>query len=130
MKKKNKKGLFVLAIAIISMVAMITLQANAVSSAKLDGIEYSSKDISEEKLEQIAKAIYGVYDGTPITSHNILCIFGHSTQTGTIQTTEHNYYTTVPKCKETLTRIEYCTRNNCDYFVTNGQIVNRVPCHY
>ena len=126
--KKNKKVLFILAISIISATMLTVLQTTAVSDSKIGRIEYSSEDIPKEKLEQIVKAIYGV-DGETEPSRNLLCIFGHNKATGTITTTEHYYYSTYPRCKETNTRVEYCTRSGCDYFTTTGQTINRVGCH-
>jgi len=129
MKKTSKKFLLLLMIAIIGTVILMTLQATAVSSDKLDIIEYSSEDISAEKLEQIVKSMCGISDEKSIEKGNVLCIFGHSKATGVIKTTEHNYYSTAPRCKETISNVEYCTRSGCDYFVTTGQTTFRVGCH-
>ena len=129
MKKTNGKILLILSIAIISATMLTSLQANAVSNVDIFNIEYSSKDIPTDKLEKIVKTVYGIYDGTGITSRSILCIFGHSIKTGSIQTTEHNYYATAPRCKETNARVEYCTRSNCDYFTITDQAVSRTGCH-
>ena len=126
--KKNKKILFILAIAIISATMLSTLQATAVSDAKIDLMEYSSRDIPKEKLEQIIKAMYGV-DGETEPSRNLLCIFGHSKTTGKITITDHNYYSTAPKCRQTISYVEYCTRSGCDYFTTLSQSVSRITCH-
>jgi len=73
--------------------------------------------------------MYGISDEKPIEKGNVLCVFGHSKATGGIKTIEHNYYSTAPRCKETISDIEYCTRSGCDYFVTLGQIIFRVSCH-
>ena len=124
--KTNKRILLIL--TLVSVTMLMALQANAVSDFKIGNMEYSSADISKEKLEQIFKAMYGIYDVTK-TPRNILCIFGHSTTTGTITTIEHNYYSTAPKCKETNTRVEYCNRSSCDYFLTKEQYISRVGCH-
>ena len=129
MKKINKKAVLALTIALISSVMLMALQANAVSDVKIDNIEYSSTDISAEKLEQIIKMMYGIYANTESTSRSILCIFGHSIQTGGVCATEHNYYSTAPRCKETNIKVEYCTRNSCNYFITTGQSISRVGCH-
>ena len=126
--KKNKKVLLILVIAIISATMLTALQATAVSDSKIDRMEYSSEDIPKEKLDQIVKAMYGI-GGEIEPSRNLLCIFGHNIATGTTTATEHYYYSTYPRCKETTTRVEYCTRNGCDYFVTKDQGISRVPCH-
>jgi len=128
--KINKKILLTLIIALISAVTLMALQSNAVSGITLDNIEYSSDDVPEEKLEQIVKGMYGVFDDKPMMAPaNLLCIFGHSIESGTIKVTEHNYYPAAPRCKETTSHIEYCTRNGCDYFVVKNQSINRLGCH-
>ena len=138
MKKINKKFLLILAMTIISTVMLMTLQTAAVSGEiKLDNIEYYSKDISAEKLEQIIKSMYGIPAEKPIEKGNILCIFGHSKANGKVIATEHNYYSTAPRCRETISTVEYCTRNGCDYFAVNGcdyfavlnTSYNRIVCH-
>ena len=126
--KKNKKVLFILAIVIICATMLTALQAAAIEDFKIGRIEYSSEDIPKEKLDQIFNAMYGIGEETE-PSRNLLCIFGHSTTMGGITVTEHNYYSTAPRCKETTAKIEYCTRSGCDYFVTKEQYISRVGCH-
>ena len=130
MKKINKKFLLILVMTIINTVMLMTLQTAAVSrEIKLDNIEYSSENIPAEKLEQIIKSMYGIPDEKPIEKGNILCIFGHSKANGKVIATEHNYYSTAPRCRETHTNIEYCTRNGCDYFAVLNTSYNRIVCH-
>jgi hypothetical protein len=129
MKKTRKKFLLMLIMVFISAVTLMTLQATAVSGeTTLDNIEYSSEDIPAEKLEQIVKSMYGISDEKPMEKGNVLCIFGHSKATGTTKTIEHRYYSTAPKCKETFSHIDYCTRSGCDYYVIVGQSINRIVC--
>ena len=127
--KKTKKWLFTVIMVLIATVMLTGLQANAVSEeTAFDNIEYSSKDIPAEKLEQIVKSMYRISGDTEGNTRNILCIFGHSKANGTTKIIEHRYYSTVPKCKETLSFIEYCTRSGCDYFAIITQTVNRIFC--
>jgi len=126
MKRKSKK---ILLLIILFTVTLATLHANAFSGKiTFDSIEYSSNDIPTEKLEQIVKSMYGISEDDPINRGNLLCIFGHSKANGTAKTIEHRYYPTAPKCKETVSFVEYCTRSGCDYFVITGQSVNRIVC--
>jgi len=91
-------------------------------------------DVDNLKTQLITNAIYGedvkskgIYE--EITPYfNILCLFGHNTAETTAYLTEHYYYSTAPKCKETTYDVTYCTRSGCD-FVNYVQIsVNRVRC--
>lgn len=49
------------------------------------------------------------------TQSSILCIFGHSLDTGSIIRTYHNVNTSQPKCREEIWLYEVCTRSTCDY---------------
>ena len=125
--KKTRKLMLLLLIAtlIISIIP-----ANAVSSTKLDNIDYYSDDIPVDKLDQIIKSMYGIFedDITPRSS-NPLCWVGlHSKQTGTIFTIHHNFYSTHPKCRETRTNVEYCTRDSCTWIIVTGESSMRILC--
>jgi hypothetical protein len=129
MKKTNKKILFVVFILIASAISLMILQVNALSLIVTDDISYSYEGMSAEKAEQIVRVISETPDKILIQPFNILCLFGHSIQTGTILQTEHNYYSTAPRCKETTYFVEYCTRSDCDYFKITGESINRTGCH-
>ena len=119
MKKRSKR---ILLLIMVFTLMLTTLPANAVSrEARYDSIEYSSEDIPKEKLEQIFKAMNGISDSSEENPRSILCIFGHSKATGTIRTIEHRYWATAPRCRETISAFEYCTRNSCDYFIITRQ---------
>jgi len=128
MKKRNKKMWIVLIIALISAITLMALQASAVSSKNFDDVEFSSPDITEEKLEQIIKSMYGISDGNTIQPFSIFCIFGHSIQTGTIISTEHRVFSTNPRCRSTVSNVQYCTRNSCSHFVIIRQAVSIIGC--
>ena len=126
MYRTNKKRFLTVLTLLIATILLMGLQADAVFRwERIDNTEYSSEDIPTEKLEQIIMAMYGSVEPN---NRNIFCIFGHSKATGGIRITEHNYYSTVPKCKATTYEIEYCTRNGCDYFVVTNESSIRVGC--
>lgn len=130
MKKSKKKFLFILIVAIISGISLTAFQANAASTNTVDDIEYSYEgNISAEKAEQIIKSMFGIPNNNIIQPFSIFCIFGHSIEKGGIKTTEHNYYPANPKCKETYTNVEYCTRNSCDYYAVIDERSTRAACH-
>ena len=126
MKKLNKRMLLGIIMILFSVFMMTALQANAVSKdSKFVEIEYFSEDIPKEKLEQICDIMLGI---TEPSTRWIFCIFGHSIATGTTRTIEHMYYPTYPRCKETVSAIEYCTRDTCDYFKIKDQAINILGC--
>jgi len=95
--------------------------------------ELSQKDvvvvgnIDNFKAQLIINAINGEsvqskgVSGEITPNGNILCIFGHSTAKAKVYVTDHLYYSTAPKCKETEYDVTYCTRSGCDY-------INYVSC--
>ena len=126
MKKLSKLTLLILLVTFIIAV----IPANAVSIIALDDIDYYSDDIPADKLDQIIKLMYGIFDDeiTPRSS-NPLCWVGlHSKQTGAIITTYHNYYSANPKCLRTITRVEYCTRDSCTWIIVTGESSSRIVC--
>ena len=125
-EKMKKKALFVLMVTIISVISLMSLQATAVSVTCIDEISYTYEGMAAEKAAQIVKAIYGIDDGGQ--RGNILCIFGHSKDYGAIRTIQHKAYASSPRCIETMTYVEFCTRNGCDYFVITAHGVNRIIC--
>jgi len=130
MKKTTKKRLFTLIVVIISASLITTSQAATISSLNIGDIDYSYEgEISAGKAEQIVKSLFALPDETAIRSFSIFCIFGHSIQTALIITTEHNFYTTVPRCKQTHSSVEYCTRDSCSYYRVTDERVIRVGCH-
>lgn len=126
--KNSKKKLFVLIMVIVSTITLSTLQANAVSFTDIDKITYTYEGISAEKAEQIVKTLYGIPDNT-VQPLNLLCIFGHSTQSGIIYTTEHNAYSTAPRCREITSYVDYCTRSGCSYSTVTSESSYRISCH-
>ena len=129
--KINKKIIFILVITIINTFLSANLQIHAGEIGNDDQyIEYShDADMTDTKAEKIARSILGLPDNTPSSRGNILCLFGHDIKTGTVLSTEHNYYSTTPKCRETRSSVEYCGRGGCDYYVVTNQITSRIACH-
>lgn len=78
--------------------------------------------LDQDQAQIIADYIvYGIIPSESLGSGDsintpLLCIlFGHSTETYAAMETVHNVYTTSPKCVVNIYRIEYCTRESCDY---------------
>ena len=130
MKKIRKKMLLALIMALIITLTLTALPATAISGISLDDIDYYSDDIPAKKLNLIVNAMYGISNDeiTPRSS-NPLCWIGlHSKQTGTVVTTEHRISATNPRCRQTRTFVEYCTRDSCSYYVITGETSGSIVC--
>lgn len=129
MKKSSKKISFVIIVLLVSAISLMALPVNALSAEKHGReISYSYEGMPAEKAEQIVNAMFGISDG--LTIQRFASCSSHTIQTGTIKAVEHNYYSTAPRCKETISRVEYCTKSDCDYFKTVGSAgENRIGCH-
>lgn len=57
-------------------------------------------------------------------------LFGHSLTSSSATETQHNAYTTSPKCLKKTYKVNYCTRSSCDY-ITKELIssVRTSACH-
>lgn len=63
-----------------------------------------------------------------ISPMNLLCIFGHSLSEGRAITTDHRYWATSPRCRETTHKVVYCTRSGCDYMVITQLTQMAIRC--
>ena len=78
-----------------------------------------------EKEQQIIAALNGEVLISPM---NILCFFGHNMSTIYAVVTEHRFFTTSPRCRQTRHRVSTCTRNNCQYILTTFIRQDRITC--
>ncbi|GHV14078.1 hypothetical protein FACS1894219_09690 [Clostridia bacterium] len=124
-----KRTIFTL-VTIAIFLSTFTIPAASIGYEMIivDDHGYSFEGMSYDKALQIIDKLEGVESNTP-TTHGLLCIFGHDKLTGGVYQTEHSYYTTAPRCKQTISFVEYCSRNNCDYFMVTNQIITRLTCH-
>ena len=121
-----------MAVALISAMVLTGLQAfaNDHEHDDCDCIEYEYYDIPDDKIMQILNSILELPEESDMTRGNLLCIFGdHLKEKGAILKTEHNYYTTAPRCKLTTYHVEYCTRGGCDYYAITDVIITKKGCH-
>ena len=126
----KKKILFGLTIAIVSAILFMSATATASSDVRLDelsDVSFSYEGMSTERAEQILRAMFGSPDDYYISERGLVCaIFGHNLSFGMIITTNHRLYPTAPRCRETRSAIEYCTR--CSHFRVTGENVTRLFC--
>jgi len=132
MMKINKKVILILAIIILITTSLTVFAYDGHEHDEKCECEYTEityKDITEEKAQPIVNFILGHEDPLPPTRFNLLCIFGHNIKNAAIILTEHNYYPTQPKCKESTTIVEYCIRDGCDYFKILDEYSMPILCH-
>jgi hypothetical protein len=75
-------------------------------------------DIDCQKSQLITDLIKGetsTYHG--IAPANFLCLFGHSMAQTTALEINHRFWTNPTRCRQTRYRVDFCTRNNCNYAV-------------
>jgi len=115
---------------IISTISITAFQASAVSQAgTIEEIVYTYEyeGMSSEKAAQIVKTMFGIQDGGAQLD-SVLCWFGHNIENGTVTTITHRVHSSNPRCVETVSSIELCTRNNCSYFNVLRESTMRIFC--
>jgi hypothetical protein len=85
----------------------------------VDGVECC------EKEQQIIALLNGEELMTPMS---IFCIFGHSMAQGTSRTIDHRFWSSSPRCRETIHRVDYCTRSSCNYMVLTQTSQRAITC--
>ena len=79
----------------------------------------SDENISHEKMQFIADYIaegsFADMHENNVSPCGLACLFGHKIETTAATETEHNAYSSSPKCLVKKYKIEYCTRSSCDY---------------
>ena len=129
----KKKILFVLTIAIATVFLLMSAVATAssgVSLYDLDEVSFSYEGMSTERAEQVLRAMFGGsedYNDYYISERGLICaIFGHNLNFGTMITVWHRQYPTAPRCRETVSFIEFCTR--CSHFRVTSEFTGRIFC--
>ena len=94
----------------------------------MDDIDYSyCASIPPEKAAYIVQSMFGVSDNTAAAMQfSIWCLFGHNMSRGVIITIQHRAYSTVPRCRETVNTVEFCSR--CSHFVVLSERSTRIGC--
>lgn len=93
-------------------------------------IVVEGNDLSYEEMQAIADyvATDSVDDG--ISTRGIACIFGHKLTTSYATETQHNAYSSSPKCLVRKYKVQTCSRSSCDYI--NKELVDSYrtsSCH-
>ena len=110
MKRIFLRSLAVLMIAclFISTVSGVTVKEKSETFTEIVIVDIDDA----QKEQQIIATLNG---DNLISPMNLLCIFGHSISQGTAIETNHRYWATAPRCRQTTYRVDYCTRSGCDY---------------
>ena len=84
--------------------------------------------MAAEKAEHIFNVMFGVESSATAQPASIFCLFGHSISTGTMTATQHNVYSSNPRCSRTTAFVELCTRSGCSYFSVISESTVRIGC--
>jgi hypothetical protein len=78
-----------------------------------------------EKKQQIIATINGENLISPMS---LFCIFGHSLAETRVIEINHRFWSTSPRCRETVHRVVYCTRSSCNHMVLTQISQRAIPC--
>lgn len=138
MKNLSKILLIVLSLSMlcVPVIASSSLERQYVG---VDGVEITVDNCSEKVFNMIIRDMTSNdevqssdalnYIGIRASS-NVLCsTFGHSLETGYVERTTHEVYSTAPKCKEEIYYYEACKRSGCDYSYYSLRSLVYIYCH-
>lgn len=91
--------------------------------------EYIITSSSYDTAEKMFNLIISSESAKMSVQSNILCVFGHSLETGAIKRVTHNVNTTAPKCLEEICLYEVCTRVGCSYSKYDVISTIYIYCH-
>lgn len=98
-----------------------------------DGEIYFNNDCSDIVANKVVNAFSGaeLSSGAPSISPmaNLLCIFGHSLETGSFYIVTHYAKDNTPRCLNELYCYEVCTRAGCEYAVYTFIASGYIYCH-
>ena len=115
-----------LAFLMIACLFILTVSGFTVKEKSETFTEIVIVDIDDaQKEQQIIATLNG---DNLISPMNLLCIFGHSMSQGSSITTDHRYWATSPRCRETTHKVVYCTRSGCDYMVITQLTQMAIRC--
>jgi hypothetical protein len=122
------RKLFLKSLATFMVACMFVLTFGGFSANKTDVI-HTEVIIEGVDCCQKEQMIIAALNGEEFMStESILCIFGHSLAEGATITIEHRFWATSPRCRETVHRVVYCTRNNCNHMVFTQLSQSRLHC--
>jgi len=122
------KRVFLKSVAALMVVCMFALMSGDVTAIETEEgfTEIIIEDVGCcEKEQQIIDTLNGENLISPMS---LLCIFGHSTAQTIVIETNHRFYATSPRCRETVHRVVYCTRSSCNHMVLTQLSQGRIPC--
>jgi len=124
----NKAFLKSLAVFMVVCILVLTgggftVREVAINDGFTEIIVYDEIDC--DKAQQIIATLNG---DVLISPASVLCIFGHSMSQTTVIEINHRFWATSPRCRKTTHKVDFCTRNNCNYMVTTQLSQFRIQC--
>jgi hypothetical protein len=128
MKRKFSRSL-----AGIMAVCMFALMSSGFTFSEVRDEGYTEVTVCCEVDDATTQAIIDTINGEKstyrvMTPRSILCIFGHNMVRTTAIEINHNFWSTSPRCRETIWRVDYCIRNNCSHMVMTQVSQLRITC--
>lgn len=129
--KKVVKILLIISIVLMTVVSVSSQVPNEIYSIAIDdsAISIEHKGLSQDKLNVIIENELEIDTESATASFNLLCIFGHSTTSGSFTLTSHSVSSSAPRCRKYLYNYEMCTRSGCDYYSSTLIFTEYLYCH-
>lgn len=129
--KKVVKILLVMSIVLMTVVSVSSQVPAEMYSMAVDDstINIEHRGLSQEKLDMIIENELGIENESMVPMFNLLCLFGHSTTTGSYTLTSHSVSTSTPRCRKYTYVYEMCTRSGCDYYSSTLIDTEYLYCH-
>jgi hypothetical protein len=125
MKKMLLKSLVAFIVACMLVLTFGGFVANEVTQDEGFTEIIICDEIDSDKAQQIIALLNGDDLMSPIS---VFCIFGHSLAETRAITIEHRFWSTSPRCRETVHRVVYCTRSSCNHMVLTQLSQRRILC--
>jgi hypothetical protein len=119
------------------LLALLLTVPGSVSIAADTTVEHNHTDLDIQfhgeapslRQQELIERHFSSNAELPQKRGNLLCVFGHSIQSGSGIVFDHNAYPTSPKCKKTDFSYNTCKRSGCDYYVVTRESSQRLACH-
>jgi hypothetical protein len=120
--------LFLRSLAAFTVACMVVLTFGGFSANKTDAV-FTEVVVEGIDCCQKEQMIIATLNGEEFMSpESILCIFGHSLAESRAIEINHRFWSASPRCRETVHRVVYCTRNNCNHMVLTQLSQIRIQC--
>ncbi|MDR2572486.1 MAG: hypothetical protein LBD23_19620 [Oscillospiraceae bacterium] len=126
------RKMFLKPLATLMAVCMLAQLSSVSFAVENDAFtEIVVEGVDGQKTQLIADTITGKNSTSTfqaISPASILCIFSHSMAQTTARETNHRFWATAPRCRQTTYRVDYCTRSSCNHMILTQISQSRISC--